>query len=192
MRLPEMWEGKQAELRSFSQPTLTLPQLCGREVSLPFKVQHAWLRQGHKWGMSCGISTGSSVQSSSASLQWPPCQSTPPFLGAEALLLPFSQFDYWEAAKAGAAALPPLGWVAQVSLTTVGKVTLSPCMALASPDPQNEHQEHPAQHCGLDGAWWRLRSQSCSIGEGTTWKKILLRVLHKAAQPLSLTNVLHF
>lgn len=46
MRLPEMWEEKQAELRSFSQPTLTLPQLCGREVSLPFKVQHAWLRQG--------------------------------------------------------------------------------------------------------------------------------------------------
>lgn len=108
MGLPETWEEKQAEL-SFSHPTLTLPQPCSREVCLPFEVQHLWLRQGHRW---------SPVESAWEAQSWavvPLCSGHPDrlllLLGAEVLLLPFSQFDYWEAAKAGCPALLPLsGW----------------------------------------------------------------------------------
>lgn len=69
MGLPDMWAEKQAELRSF------LSQLF--PSSAAEKFWHLWLRQGDR---TChrdqhGIS---SLLSSSASLQCPPCQTPPP------------------------------------------------------------------------------------------------------------------
>lgn len=40
---------------------------------------------------------------------------------------------------------------------------------------------------------WMVLGAACTVSRAPwAWKKVLLTTLHKAAQPLSLTNVLHF
>lgn len=143
-----------------------LPQLRSREVSLPFKVQHSWLRQGHRWNQHGELTPEQFCFSAVAPL--PDCSS---FLGAEDLLPHFSQFDYWETSKAGATALPPSGWWLRCpSWQWVKNITCH----LAWPYPvqiQNEHQGHPAHRRGLDGAWCCLHCQSCTMGRGKHGKR---------------------
>lgn len=110
------------------------------------------------------IRMGSSLLSSSASPQWPPCQTSPPsweqrtcsfispslITGRHPKLVPLP-CHHWA------------GWLRCSSWQWAKNITRH----LAWPYPvqiQNEHQEHPAHRCGLDGAWCCLHCQSCTMG----------------------------
>lgn len=143
------------------------------------------LSSGRATVMSCGISMGSSLWSSSASPQQPPCQTCPLSWEQRSCSFIFSQSDYWEASKA----LPCHHWA--------GWLTSPWCLCKDIPChlAWGQIQSRPTMSIksiqSITVAWMVLVLPIRHHGEGKAWKKIL-RVLHKAAQPLSLTNVLHF